>query len=432
MTRNNVFVGDRRVLRRYIGDKLIFDDLSDKTEILSGTEIFTDKADEEAVVHVGVDGKSYQHAGSGKNLFHITKTTPYHMSRVIKEGEWYVANDGSYGGIIFDKFETKIGKTYTISFTYRSSDNGGHYTITNVVGSATGGMKYKSNKGLGLIADGLERRGFITFTSDANENISISLLRSGTSGSISYKDIQIEESSTATEYEPPAPSPDYPIEIHSLNDFDVVSSVGKEDLIAIDKINLLLDEPLRSVGDIKDRLFKDVDGLWKVERNVGKIIFDGTQKFSVRQNTNTEWSSYLHTDSDIAVKAEIITSHYRNQYDMRGYTTREGQQVSNYTDTSASIIFTDYPMSTTEWKNKLINSPTTLLYEKKEQLIETLGQELQDKLNNLRTFKDSNYVYTVLPDKSNILSENLKPTLRATFKSIGWETFRKRIEQGGN
>src|SRR5699024_7739614 len=38
----------------------------------------------------------------------------------------------------------------------------------------------------------------------------------------------------------------------------------------IDKINLLLDEPLRSVGDVKDRLFRDSDGLWKVERNVGE------------------------------------------------------------------------------------------------------------------------------------------------------------------
>src|SRR5699024_282742 len=41
--------------------------LADKTEILSGTEIYTDKADD-AVVHVEIDGKSYQHAGSGKNL----------------------------------------------------------------------------------------------------------------------------------------------------------------------------------------------------------------------------------------------------------------------------------------------------------------------------------------------------------------------------
>src|SRR5699024_9511344 len=35
--------------------------LADKTDILSGTEIYTDKADDDSVVHVEIDGKSYQH-----------------------------------------------------------------------------------------------------------------------------------------------------------------------------------------------------------------------------------------------------------------------------------------------------------------------------------------------------------------------------------
>src|SRR5699024_5612377 len=43
--------------------------------------------------------------------------------------------------------------------------------------------------------------------------------------------LQVEYGSQLTSYEPPAASPDYPIEIHSLNDFDVVSSVGKRNII---------------------------------------------------------------------------------------------------------------------------------------------------------------------------------------------------------
>ena len=35
--------------------------------------------------------------------------------------------------------------------------------------------------------------------------------------------LQLEEGVVATAYERPAPAPDYPIEIHSLNDFDIVS-----------------------------------------------------------------------------------------------------------------------------------------------------------------------------------------------------------------
>src|SRR5699024_6816211 len=45
--------------------------LADKTDILSGTEIYTDKADDDSVVHVEVDGKSVLQApvGEGRNLF---------------------------------------------------------------------------------------------------------------------------------------------------------------------------------------------------------------------------------------------------------------------------------------------------------------------------------------------------------------------------
>src|SRR5699024_12237890 len=56
--------------------------------------------------------------------------------------------------------------------------------------------------------------------------------------------------------------------------------------------------------------------------------------------------------------------------------------------------------------------------------IETLEQELQDKLNNIASFAKGNYVYTMQPDKSEILSpevlEQLKPVIRATFKGGGW------------
>src|SRR5699024_5295617 len=54
-----------------------------------------------------------------------------------------------------------------------------------------------------------------------------------------------------------------------------ISDVGnKPDISTLDKINLLLDEPLKSVGDTKDRLFRDSDGIWKIERNVGEQVFE--------------------------------------------------------------------------------------------------------------------------------------------------------------
>ena len=527
-----------------------------KTEVLSGTEIFTDKADD-SVVHVEVDGKSYQNTGSGKNLFNITKTTPYNMPSVIKEREWYVANDGSYGGIIFDKFETKVGKTYTISFTYQSSNNSGHYTITNVVGTATGGRKYQSNKSLGLTTDGLERRGSITFTADANENISISLLRSGTAGSISYKDIQVEEGSTATAYEPPTPTPDYQIEIHSLNNVDVVSSVGRENLLSynyenykkstydytelsdkkepfilklyekdstidmsgiyfgfttvgkdatsgvlwayangsktsrlnkkleatsdglrffsfypntkkvwdtilarydlkiekgsnatpwtpapeditensnhplIDKINLSLSEPLRSVGDVKDRLFRDSDGLWKIERKTTERIISGGMapyRYSLgAEGINTFYTSFPNAKLGTSTS---VSSHFKNVN--RGWDYHE--HGIGYSDHASAIYKYFYfpdsltgiseldsgDIATQKINNWLALNPVSVVYQLANPVMEALAQPLQDKLNNLRSFQDSNYVYTVINDKTDILSDNLKPTLHAKFLYNNW------------
>ena len=64
----------------------------------------------------------------------------------------------------------------------------------------------------------------------------------------------------------------------------------------------------------------------------------------------------------------------------------------------------------------------------------TLPQSYQDKLNNIVSYKDSNYLYTIV-DKTNILPEyvreNLKPTLHATFKGGGWYA-RFKTEQGLN
>ena len=57
--------------------------------------------------------------------------------------------------------------------------------------------------------------------------------------------------------------------------------------------------------------------------------------------------------------------------------------------------------------------PLKIQYELGTPTIETLAQELQDKLNNLRSFQGSNYLYT-------ISNTEISPTLHTTFKSKGW------------
>ena len=577
MTRNNVFVGDRRVLRRYIGDNLIFDDLANKTEILSGTEIWTDKADENSVVHVEVDGKSWQNVGSGKNLFDI---------RMIDES---ITSAGSTVGA---PIKLRPNTTYTLSTNAVpiSSMKDVFFDINRTAPSSG--------------TNGVNADGTTTITTDSSGDAVVWVRARNSANDYNLNDfiegrnwIQIEEGSTPTAYEPPAPTPDYPIKIHSLNDFDVVSSVGNRNLhkntsdkwvelvrpagnhffqqgtdvemllgetytfsivvekvsndnipinlhfgigtennfqwdrgawgnvsnipfgtkisrtftvtaedlsrgykyfswrlrneqlatvirykevklekgstatpyslapedisedsndTTTDKINLLLDEPLRSIEDVKDRLFRDVDGLWKVERNVSERRYiDNTINVSTPSSTGGTNSYHfggsvafiIGGGSQIGVAGTntkyVISSHFKatsnNNFNSPSAAQNEVGTIMQL-NTETNRLFVRVPESLIgavegdsvallvskfrNWAN--INKPY-FYYRLLTPTIEILDQELQDKLNNLRSFKDSNYVYTVLPDKSNILSENLKPTLHATFKSIGWETFRKKV-----
>lgn len=293
--RNLVKVGNREVKKRYIGNKLIFEDLGDKTEILSGTEIYTDKADD-SVVHVEIDGKSYQ--------------------------------DG-------------------------------------------------------------------------------------------------------------APTPDYPIEIHSLNDFDVVSQKSEGGMI--DKINLLLSEPLRSLDDVKDRLFRDSDGLWKIERSVGEEVFENGDKWNnayyYERKTSAVYGISYANASYMKERGIISLSHVPDDRIGPGTDENEGWLQTNprlRIRLQHSVIGTTQSSVSAfkDWLKKEHDNgtPLTVVYELAEPTIEILDQELQDKLNNLRSFRDSNYVYTVL-NKTDILptvAENLQPTLHATFKSKGWYDYYKK------
>ena len=414
MERNLVKVGNREVKKRYIGNKLIFEDLSDKTEILSGTEIFTDKADENSVVHVEMDGKSYQNAGSGKNLINQNKTRlPPIVS--IEGTEYYkVFGVRDVATITFESF-FKTNTQYTIQF----------------LGLVT---TYFNEVFVEYVGGGSQNKHFTHATLDSlttrsGETVSRIIIDTGTAAAFGYIKVdtfQLEEGIVATSYEPPAPSPDYPIEIHSLNNVDVVSSVGKS-YSSIEKINLLLDEPLRSIGDVKDRLFRDVDGLWKIERHIAEALLDGSYNYETHNplvKSKQARPRFIKTNNYIPLVSDRFKTTPAGTWDVDeiGIMSNDGTQV--YGEPSLRIPINAVP-ATYFNANK-----TKLLYGRETPIVETLPQSLQDKLNNLRSFQDSNYIYTIINDETDILpdhvAENLKPTLHTTFKSKGWYDYYKK------
>lgn len=522
--------------------------LLDKTEILSGTEIYTDKADD-SVVHVEIDGKSVG-GGSGKNLLKGSPTEDNKLTTAVT-----TRFDGvEYHGHL--RADLEAGKTYTISYESNRKKSTVHET--------TEGSSSEGKVALWISNDERSFHIFVgaggTFSVPATRTCIIRTNVYGTGLTADFWNIQIEEGSTATEYEPPAPTPDYPIAIHSLNDFDVVSSVGKRNLLpksekeisstssiinlfrsqlkyiedetytfsfdiqadketstprifinnsiivykvipiktswsrvfvsfnykkddyqgatiaphlypvtvagnvvrikdwkiergelspyslapedisydtqspTLYKTNILLSEPLRSVGDVKDRLFRDSDGLWKVERNVGERIVTGgmiSYRYGLgAEGINTFYTSFPNAKYGIGVS---ISSHFKNVnggWDVHqhgvGYSDHSNStsKYFYFPNTLTGIAKTDSAgVATTKVNSWLSHNPMVVVYQLAVPVIETLPQADQDKLNNIATYLGSNYLYTIV-DKTNILPsyvrENMNPTLHATFKSSGW------------
>ena len=540
--------------RNILGDLEGVIDSGDRDRVSGEQPLFTDKADDDSVVHVDMDGKSYQHAGSGKNVF------PYLINRqaVSVSGKAEVLEGKITLNEIGDRVTVRFpwdGRDSKIRIKADFSENGlinsRYYDSEGLLIGANGVTFAKGFGRIGVIPYALEQGDLrsaryieLIFTTDSNLAIP----------PYTIDNIMVTSANDdLTNYEPPAPSPDYPIEIHSLNEFYVVSSVGKRNLYTdrkdidhvldmntytiashlpvgeytisfdydvieenmrirnfllysstayefsnvpiktdsnsrvfrtftvtddmsvghiwlyagrgstesranhvvfkdvkiekgstatpyspapeditendnpplIDKINLSLSEPLRSVGDVKDRLFRDSNGLWKVERNVGEYTFTGNESLSVEQrfdsiqmvqaNTGAVPNKKVSADMNGASnRFEIVYGVTSGGDDQTGIRIHSGYNVTRFKFKPREFLGVDYSSANsvivTALKNWLSNNQTTILYTLATSTIETLDQELQDKLNNIASFSSSNYVYTVTDN--DVYSE-----LYAAFKS---------------
>ena len=175
-----------------------------KTEVLSGEEIYTDKADD-SVVHVDVDGKSYQHAGSGKNLFNLhtiprTVSSSLLLTNETTNGFIVESTNTTSWQYIFWELSSELlpGKTYTIKlpFSILSGDISDTYGQINLDGTFLGTMKKEADSFIltfsttGLVQDQskLEFRLYVNGIS----NVGVK--------KIEFYNIQLEEGSTATTY----------------------------------------------------------------------------------------------------------------------------------------------------------------------------------------------------------------------------------------
>lgn len=185
---------------------------------------------------------------------------------------------------------------------------------------------------------------------------------------------------------------------------------------------------------MKDRLFRDSDGLWKVERRIDSFTIEEGITTMTNKSQNPDLIAYGFGRSVFPQipnqYSGMIESTHFNSTDRwyRGApiysiarNAANGSRGHNFYFIVPKAQFptiVDFNQWLTEQNEK--GNSINLVYEVEIPIIENLSQSDQDKLNNLRSFQDSNYVYTVLPNKTYTISERLKPTLHATFKGGGW------------
>lgn len=217
-----------------------------------------------------------------------------------------------------------------------------------------------------------------TFSTDENEYYALCLLCTNdvaTTGTTTFENIQLEEGGTKTAWEP----------------YHEPQSVA-----------MPLDEPLRGIGDVRDRICLK-DGAWGIERVFTKYVFTGQEVFECINTTNqTNLFMYRKT-----LKSAL--PNYSKDYSVTYFTV--GTAASN-SDKIGSYIFedsvrfrvgTDIATTEAEFKQWITSKyeagkPVSFIYPLATPTWEPFPAETQTALNALTTHPGTTYLTVASTD----------------------------------
>ncbi len=139
-----------------------------------------------------------------------------------------------------------------------------------------------------------------------------------------------------------------------------------------------LDEPLRAIGDIKDRLYIE-NGMLYVDRKIGSIVLNGSENGwnDFRDNQN-HYNYYIYRE-DIAKTVISCLSNYF-KYTTAGTNQINEFQIGGYNpNKNGNIIFNPFNDTTSDlpnFKNWLSTHNTEVQYPLEEPYVEEIGQVL--------------------------------------------------------
>lgn len=386
-------------------------EISDKTrsgyiETLSGSGfVQSSKAEDGGTAEVVVYGKSVQDGtptpdapveiqsvenpkvkACGKNLVDIKEALDYW-------GCTYTEENGVY---TITGFGNAYGNPFIFTNTAAIHTLSAIQTSTNVVNGRIS-FAYVDESGnitrnAELYTDGT------SITSWANVN-AIYLNHSSTSGgwSRTIENLQVELGNTATDYEP------YTANTATLSDI-----------------------VLRSAGEAKDRVFKDSDGVWKVERKVYEEIFDGSETWhtwgvNAYTEGNTGFFCYFRSAGKIEPTiARVITNILPFNSDAWGGRT-VGICVNDSRNPYISVAFSNEWLDDVSTNNNAVLSFKSFLAEtnlkvigvRYNPIIETLPDSTQAELNALTTYN---------PVTNVIASDGVTPDIDVSFWTRDYRT----------
>ena len=235
----------------------------------------------------------------------------------------------------------------------KSLDNGNSFDPTMISGT-----------GVVTIAQTISR----TFTTDENEYYAVCLFCTydeEATGDTTFESIQLEEGGTMTAWEP----------YHEPQ-----------------SVTIPLDEPLRGIGDVKDKIVWR-DGMWGIERQFGMQVFDGSADEAWVAVLNSNGLNYRNGSNFVQSKvkskgAAICTTLIKNN----GVTSsRPGFMIAG----NASVLVYSNDFNTSDvslWTAYLAENPMTIAYELAAPTWEPFPAETQTALNALTTRPGTTYL----------------------------------------
>ena len=200
--------------------------------------------------------------------------------------------------------------------------------------------------------------------------------------------------------------------------YDIVLAEGEEDLsYAKNTKTFYLDEPLRKINDVADRLYYDYSkGKYCVERKICRLLLNGSESWRV---SNKDWGEgldrYLLSSLYIPNQIKLFGTYVRGNLITKGFPTCDSGNSKNFKNihsTNANLylvvdntVVTPYAAnSIKDWLN---NNNMEVFYELNNPFVEEL--EYTDK--DINVYAPLTYVCTNSVVKPSILTIESRPVI---------------------